>query len=68
MHSTSLEPRRIAIATKRPLLTTLWWVSVAPLGLPVVPLVNWILMASCGLSVAATASRRTISGSASSSS
>jgi len=31
---------------KRPLLTTLWCVSVAPFGLPVVPLVNWMLMAS----------------------
>ena len=29
-------------------------VSVAPLGKPVVPLVNWMLMGSCASSVAAT--------------
>ncbi len=38
--------KSIAIAMKRPLLTTLWCVSVAPFGLPVVPLVNWMLIGS----------------------
>ena len=38
--------KSIAIAMKRPLLTTLRCVSVAPFGLPVVPLVNWMLIAS----------------------
>ena len=31
----------------------LWWVSVAPLGEPVVPLVNWMLMGSSNCSVSA---------------
>ena len=33
-------------ATKYPLLRMLWWVSVAPLGKPVVPLVYWMLIGS----------------------
>jgi hypothetical protein len=36
----------IASPTKKPLLRMLWWVSVAPLGWPVVPLVNWMLIGS----------------------
>jgi len=32
----------------QPLLTTLRWVKVAPFGAPVVPEVNWMLMASSG--------------------
>ncbi len=40
MHRRSVPCRFIAMATKRALLTTLTWVSVAPLGAPVVPLVN----------------------------
>ena len=35
---------RIASAMKKPLLRMLWWVSVAPFGKPVVPLVNWMLI------------------------
>ena len=44
--------------TIRALLTMLWWVSVAPLGEPVVPDVNWMLIGSSGSRVRATASRR----------
>src|SRR3954464_7168058 len=32
--------------TKKPLLSRLWWVSVAPLGKPVVPDVYWMLIGS----------------------
>ena len=32
--------------TKCPLLRILWWLRVAPLGNPVVPLVYWMLIAS----------------------
>ena len=32
----------------------LWWLSVAPLGKPVVPLVNWMLMGSSNCSVSAS--------------
>jgi hypothetical protein len=46
MHRRSCSVKRMASAMKRALLTMLWCVSVAPLGLPVVPLVNWMLMAS----------------------
>ena len=46
MHSASASEncmqRPVAIA----LLTMLWCVSVAPLGAPVVPLVNWMLIGS----------------------
>jgi hypothetical protein len=38
--------------TKYPLFRMLWWLSVAPLGKPVVPDVYWMLIASSGLSVA----------------
>src|SRR5438094_213974 len=31
---------------KKPLLRMLWWLSVAPLGKPVVPLVYWMLIGS----------------------
>ena len=31
---------------QRPDLPILWWDSVAPLGLPVVPEVNWMLVGS----------------------
>ena len=31
---------------KKPLFRMLWWVSVAPLGKPVVPLVYWMLIGS----------------------
>jgi hypothetical protein len=36
----------MASRDEAPLFRMLWCVSVAPLGLPVVPLVNWMLMAS----------------------
>ena len=39
MHSRSCSPSRIATAIARALFTTLVWVSVAPFGRPVVPLV-----------------------------
>lgn len=55
-HRRSVPCRFIAMATKRALLTMLTWVSVAPLGAPVVPLVNWMLIASSGDSAAVMAS------------
>ena len=36
-------------AMKRALLTMLKWVKVAPLGEPVVPLVNWMLIGVVGI-------------------
>jgi hypothetical protein len=36
--------------TKNPLLSRLWWVSVAPFGKPVVPDVYWMLIGSSALS------------------
>ena len=44
MHSASCSLKRIAIAMKRALFTTLWCVSVAAKGQTGVPLVNWILI------------------------
>ena len=38
--------------TIAPLLSTLWWVRVAPFGAPVVPDVNWMLIGSSGSNVA----------------
>ena len=46
MHSASASLKPIACAMKCALLTMLWCVSVAPFGLPVVPLVNWMLIGS----------------------
>jgi hypothetical protein len=46
MHTRSPGTRRIASPTKKPLLRMLWCDSVAPLGLPVVPEVNWMLIGS----------------------
>ena len=57
MQSRSSTVSRIAEVTKLPLLTMLWWVSVAPLGAPVVPDVNWMLMASPGFSPSEMRSR-----------
>ena len=51
MHSRSASVRRMASPTKKPLFRMLRWVRVAPLGWPVVPLVNWMLMASVARSV-----------------
>ncbi|MDT4845857.1 hypothetical protein FQZ97_798580 [compost metagenome] len=48
---------------KKPLFRILRWVSVAPLGKPVVPLVNWMLIGSLALSVAATCATRGSAGS-----
>ena len=53
---------RIASPMKKPLFRMLRCVSVAPLGKPVVPLVNWMLMGSVAFSVAATCARRGSSG------
>ena len=44
MQTRSRSVRRCASPMKKPLLRMLWWVSVAPLGAPVVPLVNWMLI------------------------
>jgi hypothetical protein len=43
-------PKAMPAQTFSPLLRMLWWLSVAPLGEPVVPLVNWMLMASSNCS------------------
>ena len=51
MHSRSCSVNFIAPPMKKPLLRMLWWVSVAPLGNPVVPLVNWMLIGSSNCSV-----------------
>ena len=58
MQSASPARSRIARAQLTALLTTLRCVSVAPFGAPVVPEVNWTLIASFGRSPAVTASRR----------
>ena len=60
VHTLSSGVSRIASPTKRPLLRMLRWLSVAPLGAPVVPLVNWMLIASSGRSCAASDARRSI--------
>ncbi len=57
MHNRSSTVSLIAEVTKLPLLTMLLWVSVAPLGAPVVPEVNWMLMASPGFSPSEIRSR-----------
>ncbi|MNT19384.1 hypothetical protein D3C72_1546440 [compost metagenome] len=56
MQSLSCSEKRIAMAMKRALLTILRWVSVAPLGAPVVPLVNCTLIGSWRSSCAVMAS------------
>ena len=52
MQTLSSGPSRCASPMKKPLLRMLWWVSVAPLGAPVVPLVNWMLIGSSNCSSA----------------
>ena len=42
--------------TKKPLLRMLWWLSVAPFGKPVVPLVYWMLIGSSSVERAPRAS------------
>ena len=51
---------------KKPLLRMLWWLSVAPLGKPVVPLVYWMLIASSNCVTGSSASAPAISASHSS--
>ena len=46
MQTRSSAASRRPSPTKKPLLTMLKCVSVAPLGVPVVPLVNWMLNTS----------------------
>ena len=48
----------LASPMKKPLFRMLWWVSVAPLGAPVVPLVNWMLIGSSNCSWPASSCRR----------
>src|SRR3954454_5280931 len=43
--------------TKKPLLSRLWWVSVAPLGKPVVPEVYWMLIGSSAESCVSRSAR-----------
>ena len=50
MQTLSSGPSFCASPMKKPLLRMLWWVSVAPLGAPVVPLVNWMLIGSSNCS------------------
>ena len=63
MHRRSASVSFIASPMKKPLFRMLRCVSVAPLGKPVVPLVNWMLMASCACSSLATCGRRASCGS-----
>ena len=58
MHNLSSGDSAIALAQKRALLTMLKCDSVAPFGAPVVPLVNWMLIASSGSSAALNVSSR----------
>ena len=46
MQTPSSAVSRMPSPTKKPLLTMLKCVSVAPFGVPVVPLVNWMLKIS----------------------
>ncbi len=55
MHRRSCSVRRMASPTKKPLFRMLRWVSVAPLGWPVVPEVNWMLIGSSQRSVGPSA-------------
>ena len=48
MQSRSSSVKPISSVTKKPLLRMLRWLSVAPLGQPVVPEVYWMLIGSCG--------------------
>ena len=57
MHRRSLVVSRIASPTKKPLFRMLWWLSVAPLGAPVVPDVNWILTGSSNWTPSCTLAR-----------
>src|SRR5882672_3418708 len=50
MQMRSFSVSRIVSPMKKPLLRMLWWVSVAPFGMPVVPLVNWMLIGSSNCS------------------
>jgi len=43
------------------LFRILWWLSVAPLGKPVVPEVNWMLIASSNCSFGASSAMRAFS-------
>ncbi len=56
MHRRSAAVSFMHSPMKKPLFKMLRCVSVAPFGNPVVPLVNWMLIGSVLLSVAATAS------------
>ena len=58
MHNRSSGVRRMHSPMKKPLFRILRCVSVAPLGKPVVPLVNWMLIASVFLRPAAIGSIR----------
>ena len=58
MQTLSSGPSFCASPMKKPLLRMLWWVRVAPLGAPVVPLVNWMLMGSSNWSWSASSTRR----------
>ena len=51
MHSRSSSVKLISSVVKKPLLRMLRWLSVAPLGKPVVPEVYWMLIGSSGSSV-----------------
>ena len=58
-----LSVSRCASPMKKPLLRMLWWVSVAPLGAPVVPQVNWMLIGSSNCSCGASSATRARSAS-----
>ena len=58
MHKRSAGVSFMASPMKKPLFKMLRCVSVAPLGKPVVPLVNWMLIGSLGCSSLAVAATR----------
>ena len=68
IHSLSAGVSCIHSPIKKPLFRMLRCVSVAPLGKPVVPLVNWMLIGSVAFSPCCTSATRASSGSPCSSS
>src|SRR5579863_5304002 len=61
MHNRSSGVSFIASPMKKPLLRMLWCDSVAPLGNPVVPEVNWMLIGSSNCSCGASSAIRAVS-------
>ncbi len=62
MHARSCSVNFMVSEMKRPLFKILWWVRVAPLGNPVVPDVNWMLIGSSNCNWPASAASFWYSG------